>query len=108
MLVLVISDVGVKSILIILAVYDLILILCLGIEDLLDVDNRCVIPRGVRSGFLIGSEEYYSFFGFILCFYQNLCCWWCYFSFYFFMPILIEFTVRENFYGLLVVSSVVL
>lgn len=41
----------------------------LGNLRLLDVDNRCVIPRGVRSGFLIGSEEYYSFFGFILCFY---------------------------------------
>lgn len=29
----------------------------LGDLRLLDVDNRCVIPRGVRVGFLIGSED---------------------------------------------------
>ncbi|VDN55268.1 unnamed protein product [Dracunculus medinensis] len=29
----------------------------LGNLRLLDVDNRCVIPRVVRVGFLIGSED---------------------------------------------------
>lgn len=90
----------------------------LGDLRLLDVDNRCVIPRGVRVGFLIGSEDVIHSWALpcmsikvdavggaisrvtcvfpLIGLYYGQCSEICG-AYHSFIPIVIESTIRENF-----------